>query len=577
MALPVCSTRSSASRRSPACSTRFPRRGEQLRIGGPCPARPTRRSSPRSRAACRRASSSSSPTACRRPSAGSPTSHTLLDETPVALYPPREGFGEVEPHAEVAGERVETLERLSRGEVRVLLTTPRALLERTRLPARARSDCASSCGRATCAARASSRRTSSASASSACRWWRTSRSSRVRGGIFDIYCFGMADPVRLEFWGDEIVDLRHFELCVAALHARGRSRARAAGGRPASRDDATTVERLSDLGALAARHAPRLSRRARTSSRSCSARGTRRSTTSTSRAAAARTPTRARSCSSRPRRRGAALAAFGTLRLVDPHGGAMPTSSSRSARRRPIDRDIKRLRRIVRDGMPTIILCDNEGQAERLDELLNEDAREPSPAALVDRRARRRLRPAAGGRPRARASASSPTTRSSAASAASAARAGTPAAPRSTRSPRSSPATTSCTSSTASASIAASRRSSSAQSTIEVAVDRVRGRRPAQRAALPHRPDRALSRGRRRRRRRAAAAAAQARRQALGAAARPTRAAIQEMTVELLDLYARRKVASRPPHVPDTRVAAAARVAASSSRTRPTSARRPTT
>ena len=60
--------------------------------------------------------------------------HTLIDETPVALYPPREGFGEVEPHVEVAGERVETLERLGRGEIRILLTTPRALLERTRLP-----------------------------------------------------------------------------------------------------------------------------------------------------------------------------------------------------------------------------------------------------------------------------------------------------------------------------------------------------------------------------------------------------------------------------------------------------------
>jgi transcription-repair coupling factor (superfamily II helicase) len=58
----------------------------------------------------------------------------ILDETPVALYPPREGFGEAEPHAEIAGERVETLERVSRGNVRVLLTTARALLERTRLP-----------------------------------------------------------------------------------------------------------------------------------------------------------------------------------------------------------------------------------------------------------------------------------------------------------------------------------------------------------------------------------------------------------------------------------------------------------
>ena len=37
----------------------------------------------------------------------------------------------------------------------------------------------------------------------------------------------------------------------------------------------------------------------------------------------------------------------------------------------------------MRDEIPTIILCDNEGQAERLDELLNEDTREPSPAALV--------------------------------------------------------------------------------------------------------------------------------------------------------------------------------------------------
>src|SRR4029078_13076423 len=37
--------------------------------------------------------------------------HTLIDETPVALYPPREGFGEVEPHVEVDGARVENLER----------------------------------------------------------------------------------------------------------------------------------------------------------------------------------------------------------------------------------------------------------------------------------------------------------------------------------------------------------------------------------------------------------------------------------------------------------------------------------
>ena len=59
---------------------------------------------------------------------------SLAADTTVALYPPREGFGEAEPHAEVAGERVETLERVARGGVRILLTTARAVLERTRLP-----------------------------------------------------------------------------------------------------------------------------------------------------------------------------------------------------------------------------------------------------------------------------------------------------------------------------------------------------------------------------------------------------------------------------------------------------------
>jgi len=53
---------------------------------------------------------------------------------PVAFYPPRESFGEAEPHAEIAGERVETLERMARGAVRVVVTTSRAILERTPLP-----------------------------------------------------------------------------------------------------------------------------------------------------------------------------------------------------------------------------------------------------------------------------------------------------------------------------------------------------------------------------------------------------------------------------------------------------------
>ena len=47
-----------------------------------------------------------------------------------------------------------------------------------------------------------------------------------------------------------------------------------------------------------------------------------------------------------------------------------------------IDRDIRQLKRLVRDDLTTIILCDNEGQCERLDELLNDGEYAPSPAHL---------------------------------------------------------------------------------------------------------------------------------------------------------------------------------------------------
>src|SRR3954469_17783618 len=136
---------------------------------------------------------------------------TLLEETPVALYPPREGFGEAEPHMEIAGERVETLERLTRGELRILLTTARALLEKTRMP-RALQDL-----------RVELRKGDTHRLGELADHLERIGFERVpmvedvaqfslRGGIFDVYSFGMTDPVRMEFWGDEVVDLRHFDL-----------------------------------------------------------------------------------------------------------------------------------------------------------------------------------------------------------------------------------------------------------------------------------------------------------------------------------------------------------------------------
>src|ERR1700694_1744779 len=59
---------------------------------------------------------------------------TLVEAEAVAFSPPRESFGEAEAHAEIAGERVETLERIGHGDLRILITTTRAILERTKLP-----------------------------------------------------------------------------------------------------------------------------------------------------------------------------------------------------------------------------------------------------------------------------------------------------------------------------------------------------------------------------------------------------------------------------------------------------------
>src|SRR5437773_2694698 len=57
-----------------------------------------------------------------------------LSGSAVALYPQREALGAEEPHFEIAGERVETLELLLSGQVRMLVTTARAAAERTGVP-----------------------------------------------------------------------------------------------------------------------------------------------------------------------------------------------------------------------------------------------------------------------------------------------------------------------------------------------------------------------------------------------------------------------------------------------------------
>jgi transcription-repair coupling factor (superfamily II helicase) len=127
------------------------------------------------------------------------------------LYPQREALGEEEPHFEIAGERIETLEALNRGTVRVVVTTARATAERTTVPAaleaaRLELQIGWALGLTEAVARLDAMGYERVPAVTDVGQF------SVRGGLVDMYGFGMAGPARVEWWGDEIVTLRAFDL-----------------------------------------------------------------------------------------------------------------------------------------------------------------------------------------------------------------------------------------------------------------------------------------------------------------------------------------------------------------------------
>jgi hypothetical protein len=93
----------------------------------------------------------------------------------------------------------------------------------------------------------------------------------VRGGIFDIYGSALSDPVRLEFWGDEIVELAISTCTASAPRARRTSRSSCRRW-PRARRGRRVRARLRVV-AVADRDHRRRSLAMRTSSQSFSARG----------------------------------------------------------------------------------------------------------------------------------------------------------------------------------------------------------------------------------------------------------------------------------------------------------------
>ncbi|HEX9893704.1 MAG TPA: DEAD/DEAH box helicase, partial [Gemmatimonadales bacterium] len=328
-----------------------------------------------------------------------------LSDQPVGLYPQREALGEEEPHYEIAGERAETLEALLRGRLRLLVTTARATAERTRMPAalrRTRLELASGMHRPLTDVAGTLERMGYRRAPMVTEVAEFS----VRGGIVDVYGFGMASPARLEWWGDDIESIRAFDLTTqrsaealvgvtvlpitagsgepgAGSREQGAgSREQGAGSREQAGDSpsqfpapgsplpapgsplpapSTLLELLPGDSLLiqesAGPDAEEVSRAWREAAHHLEI----------ARRLGEEVPSRD-TIFQPPDAWRERLEGFPRVLLrdepVEIMAGFLPPDR--------IDRDLKRLRAALSSDVPTLILCDNEGQVERLDELLNE-------------------------------------------------------------------------------------------------------------------------------------------------------------------------------------------------------------
>ncbi len=331
----------------------------------------------------------------------------LTDEA-IALYPQREALGEDEPHYEIAGERAETIEALLQGRLRVLVTTARASAERTLMPAaleRLRLRLATGERRppgevAQALERMGYRRVPTVTEVA---------EFSVRGGILDVYGFGMATPARLEWWGDDVSSIRGFDLTTQrSLQELPEVTVLPITTQAVREEEEGVTAVAGDGGSLRSeRWAPRTGPAERGDSNGPPVRRTLlellppdtiviEEAAGPDRDEVQRAWNEAKHHLEVARRLGEdvpgredileapehwseRLVAFPRLLLrderVDVQFGFFPPEK--------IDRDLNRLRGLLGGAPPTLILCDNEGQLERLEELLEEGARGGARATLA--------------------------------------------------------------------------------------------------------------------------------------------------------------------------------------------------
>ncbi len=137
---------------------------------------------------------------------------SLLGEGTVHLYPQSEArFYGTEDDPRIGGLRVEAVEALLAGESRILVTTPRALQERMAMPDRLATlrlelEVGDEVGLSLLLEELEGMGFHRAPLVEEV------GQMAVRGGIVDVFSLGHPDPLRIEFWGDEISSIRLFDV-----------------------------------------------------------------------------------------------------------------------------------------------------------------------------------------------------------------------------------------------------------------------------------------------------------------------------------------------------------------------------
>ena len=304
----------------------------------------------------------------------------LLGEKQAHLYPQRESlpYESDETHLEIGGLRVEAIEALFSGHTRLLVTTVRALQERAAVPedlARLRItlEVGSSPGFQPLVALLEERGFARVPVVEEV------GQIAVRGGIIDLFSFGSAEPARIELWGDEIASIRSFDI----LDQRSTGTLEQIHVLPVDfrrRDEGGSVLRsLLELlpgGAVLVDFeegpwgtaAERTWQHVLDFHRELTLAG--------------RTVPSPEELFLTPSGFAKRVTSFPRLAMRDEPGDVQLECAPPPA----VDRDITRLASVLREGAAlgeeTLLLCDNEGQLQRLEELLGEVGKVPPGASL---------------------------------------------------------------------------------------------------------------------------------------------------------------------------------------------------